>query len=160
LRRSSTGPDLSAAVYDNVPFADIQVTVRNSTAHAFGVQDIRPLEVAAAGGISLGGTEADDRVLSDSFSEARPAMRIHDIGDASGQMYRGVEVQLLYNRKSGQSWFAGALTTDKFLTILRLHLPEGNPAHGIASYEVDCAGTTELTKENSCAMPRLRTRSS
>jgi len=144
-------PDLiyQLRVYDNLPFADIQVTVKNSTAHAIAVQDIRPVELNTAGGISLGGPDADDRALSDSFSEARPALRIHDLGDTSNQMHRGVEVQLLYNRKSGQSWFAGALTTDKFLTVSRIHLAQSDPAHGIASYEIDCEGTTEFTKENS-----------
>ena len=136
-------------VYDNSPFADLQVSVVNSTARTIGIQDIRPLELAAAKGIDLGGPETDDRVLSDSFSEARPAMRIHDLGDAPHQLHRGVEVQLVYNRKSGEGWFAGALTTDKFLTILRFHLADSSAAPKIASYEVDCAGTTELTKENS-----------
>lgn len=142
-------PDLiyRLRVYDSGPFADLQVTVKNSTARVIGVQDIRPLELAVADGMELGGPDADDRVLSDSFSEARPAMRIRDFADAPALVHKGVDVQLIYNRKSSESWFAGALTTDKFLTILRLHL--NSTRLGMGSYEIDSAGTTELTKDNS-----------
>jgi hypothetical protein len=45
--------------------------------------------------------------------------------------------------------FFGALTSDKFLTILRLRLGGSTADRNIAAYEVDSAGTTELTKEDS-----------
>ena len=32
--------------------------------------------------------------------------------------------QLIYNRQSHESWFVGALSADRFLTILRLHVAE------------------------------------
>ncbi len=148
---ASGKPDLiyRLRLYANAPFADIQATVRNSTAHAITVQDIRSLELAAPSGIQLGGPEAEDRVLSDSFSEDRPEMKIHDLGDASNQLHRGVGSQLLYNRKSGESLFAGALTSDRFLTILRIHLAGTAAAPQIAAYEADSAGTQELTREYS-----------
>ena len=144
-------PDLlyRLRVYARGPFADLQVTVRNSTQRAIAVQDIRPVELSTANGIQLGGPEADDRVLSDSFSEDRPAMKIRDLGNADHSMHRGVGSQLIYNRKSRESLFVGALTSDKFLSILRIHVAGQGAQAGIGSYEVDSAGTTELTKQYS-----------
>jgi alpha-galactosidase len=74
-------------------------------------------------------------------------MKIHDLGDADHQMHSGVGSQLIYNRTSRESLFVGALTSDKFLTIVRAHVAGGGTQAGIASYEVDSAGTTELTKQ-------------
>ena len=133
--------------YRDVPFADVQVTVENTTGHAIHVQAIRPVD---GGGPTLGAPAAEDRILSDSFSEDRPAMQIHDLADAPYKqpdlMHRGVGSQLIYNRESHESFFAGALTSDKFLTVLRLHLA---PGPRIARWEVESTGTTELEKENS-----------
>jgi hypothetical protein len=79
-------------------------------------------------------------------------MQIHDLADtpykAPDRMHRGVGVQLVYNRESHESLFAGVLTSDKFMTILRVHLAAGE-APRIASWEVESTGTTELEKENS-----------
>ena len=55
--------------------------------------------------------------------------------------------QLVYNRQSRQSLFVGALTSEKWLTILRLHVDEKQG--GITAYEADCTGTTELARQNS-----------
>src|SRR6185437_5696998 len=42
-----------------------------------------------------------------------------------------------------------ALTSNRFITILRLHISNsGNTPH-VAAYEVDSAGTTEIEKDNS-----------
>jgi alpha-galactosidase len=135
--------------YRDAPFADVQVTVENTTGHAIHVEAIRAID---ASGISLGGPSAQDRVDSDSFSEDRPAMQIHDLADAPYKqptlMHRGVGTQLIYNRESHESFFVGALTSDKFMTILRLHLASGATPQ-IASWEVESTGTTELEKENS-----------
>jgi len=136
--------------FHDVPFADLYVTVENGTGRTIDVQAIRVVDAAGSDVIALGGPSAADRVLSDSFSEDRPAMRIHDLADANHGMHRAVGVQLIYNRQSRESLFVGALTSDRFLTILRLHMgpPAGvNPT--IASYEVDSTGTTELEKQNS-----------
>jgi alpha-galactosidase len=140
-------PDLTYRLCTDAdrPFADIQVSVHNSTSRAITVQDIRALE-ASANSLELGGPQVADRILSDSFSEDRPEMKIRDLADAANQMYRGVGSQLLFNRESGRSFFVGALTSDKFLTILRVHLAAtGSPA--IESFEADSTGTTELTRE-------------
>jgi alpha-galactosidase len=144
-------PDLiyHLRAYATEPFGDIQVTVRNSTGKAIHVESIRSLDATEGSIIDLGGPVLDNRVLSDSFSEDRPGIVIRDLGDAEHQMHRAVGSQLIYNRKSHESLFLGALTSERFLTILRLHLASsGDAAHPVA-YEVDSTGTTELEKENS-----------
>ncbi len=98
--------------------------------------------------LDLRGLAVLDRVLSDSFSEDRPAMRIHDLADTEG-MHRGVGSQLLYNRQSHLSFFVGALTSNRFLTVSRLHVGGSLNAPQVQAFEVDSTGTTELTNENS-----------
>jgi alpha-galactosidase len=146
-------PNLSyrLRVYASEPFADIRAEVVNSTGRLLNVQAIRL--VAAAGGqvASLGGKAAADRVLSDSFSEDRPAMRIRDLGQFRGGMARAVGSQLIYNRDSHTSLFIGALTSERFLTILRLEVSSAAGVPAIAGYQVDSTGTTELEEENSLA---------
>ncbi|HZZ40240.1 MAG TPA: alpha-galactosidase [Acidobacteriaceae bacterium] len=138
--------------YRDAPFADVQDTVENTTGHAIHVGAIRAIDASGEDVVNLGGPPERDRVDSDSFSEDRPAMQIHDLADAPYKqptlMHRGVGTQLIYNRESQESLFVGALTSDKFMTILRLHLAPGD-APQIASYEVESTGTTELEKENS-----------
>ncbi len=138
-------------VYGSDPFADLRAAVVNSTGRPVTVQAIRL--VAASGGeiASLGGSAAADRVLSDSFSEDRPAMRLYDLGQIHGGMARAVGSQLIYNRDSHASLFIGALTSERFLTILRLKVSAAAGAPGIAGYQVDSTGTTELEKDNSLA---------
>ena len=131
------------------PFADLQVTVHNTTGRSQTVEAIRVVDASGDSIASLGGPPSADRVLSDSFSEDRPAMQIHDLGDAEHPMHRAVGSQLIYNRESQQSLFLGALTSNRFLTILRLHLDRTGDDPHIAHYEVDSTGTTELEKENS-----------
>jgi alpha-galactosidase len=138
--------------YRDVPFADLQVTVQNSTEHSIQVEAIRGVNTSDDAAVNLGGPQAQDRVLSDSFSEDRPAMQIHDLADAPykqpTRMHRAVGSQLLYNRQSGRSLFMGALTSDRFMTVLRLHLAS-SAAPRILSWEVESTGTTELEAENS-----------
>lgn len=142
-------PDLvyRLRTYPDKPFADIQVFVRNTTTKPVDVEAIRPLAAVGNSILNLGGPAAEDRVLSDSFSEDRPNITIHDLGDS--EMYRGVGSQLIYNRQSHESFFAGTLTSDRFLTILRLHLDEKNNRKQIAAYEVDSTGTTEMETDES-----------
>jgi hypothetical protein len=137
-------PDLvyRLRAYPDKPFADIQVFVRNTTPKQINVESIRPIAAIGSSILNLGGAPAEDRVLSDSFSEDRPNITIHDLGD--GDIHRGVGSQLIYNRKSHESFFAGALTSDRFLTILRLHLDKKSSPKQIAAYEVDSTGTTEM----------------
>jgi alpha-galactosidase len=147
-------PDLllKLRAYSEVPFGDLQLTAINTTGALVEIQSLRVLEAKGGGKdgiLNLGGPAAADRVLSDSFSEDRPAMQLRDLGDAEKNIHRAVGVQLLYNQQSGQSWFIGALTSDKFLSVLRLHMTSAGPVAAMASYEVDSTGTTELLIENS-----------
>ena len=60
-------------------------------------------------------------------------------------MHRAVGSQLIYNRESKESLFLGALTSNRFLTIIHLQTQSSSPdALGIASYTVDSTGTTEI----------------
>lgn len=146
--------------YKGEPFADLQVTLRNHTGKSVAVQSIRSVDASGDGIAALDGPAASDRVLSDSFSEDRPAMQIHDLPDvnpdtyqavshdASQKMHRAVGSQLIYNLDSKQSLFLGTLTSERFLTTLRLHVDGSGNASHITRYEVDSTGTTELEKEN------------
>jgi hypothetical protein len=134
--------------YDAQPFADIEVTVRNTTDRPVEVQSLRAVE-SGGDGVAVPGTPSADRVLSDSFSEDRPAMQLRDLGNAEHQMHRAVGSQLIYNRASHASLFLGALSSERFLTILRLHVAGTSSSPQIASYEVDSTGTTEMELENS-----------
>jgi alpha-galactosidase len=152
-------PDLllKLRTYANAPFGDMQLTANNATGRPIEVQSLRVLETqgetnkkpSGVALINLGGPAATDRVLSDSFSEDRPAMQLRDLNNVENNVHRAVGVQLLYNQQSKQSWFIGALTSDKFLSVLRLHMAPSNNGVAMASYEVDSTGTTELLTENS-----------
>ena len=145
---SRSNPDLlcSLRLHANPAYAEIAVEVRNSTQKQIEVQGLRLIEVREPRDLTLGGPDSTDRILSDSFSEDRPAMSIHDFGDDKDGLYRGVGSQLIYNLESRNGIFVGALTSEKWLTVLRLH---AQPQNKTASYEVDSTGTTELENENS-----------
>jgi alpha-galactosidase len=140
-------PDLicSLRLHSDPDFVTVSVQVKNASGKATTVLAIRSLEAAGSRVVDLGGNDALDRVLSDSFSEDRPGIVIHDLPEAKNGMHRAVGSQLLYNRESKRSLFLGTLSSEKFLTVLRLHIDKDH----IASYEVDSTGTTELEKENS-----------
>jgi alpha-galactosidase len=148
-------PDLLVKIrtYTDRPFGDMQITAVNSSSASFQVQSLRLMEAEGKSEdgpvLNLGRDAAVDRVLSDSFSEDRPAMQIRDLTNAENHVHRAVGVQLLYNRQSGQSWFLGALTSNKFLSVLRLHMRQSGDQQVMSSYEVDSTGTTELLSENS-----------
>lgn len=67
-------PDLSYTLrlYQQEPFADIQVSVENTTGRTIHVEAIRAVESSGGMIANLDGPEAQDRVLSDSFSEECP----------------------------------------------------------------------------------------
>lgn len=140
-------PDLVCLVrlHSDPSYAEIGVTIRNTAKQPLEVQGIRALEIRDPRLLDLGGPASALRILSDSFSEDRPAMAIHDFGDDPTGLYRGVGSQLLYNRQSHRSLFVAALASEHWLTILRLHAPQAK----LAGYEVESAGTTELEAENS-----------
>jgi|CZKH01.1.fsa_nt_gi hypothetical protein len=142
-------PDLIYVLqlYAQNPYGTVQVRVRNETSKATSVQALRNVEALGNPIVNLGGHPSDDRVLSDSFSEDWPDLVIYDLGDAPGGMHRGVGSQLIYNLKTKQSLFLGALTSDRFLTLLRLKTDGKGVAAKIASYAVESTGTTEIQKD-------------
>ncbi len=153
IEETNTGlagqPDLLCflRLHENPAYAEIEVRVRNSTEKAITVQGIRAVNAAAPAQVHVDGPESADRILSDSFSEDRPEMKIHDLADATDGMHRAVGSQLIYNRQSGRSLFLATLTSERWLTVLRLAVDPKQSR--ISKYEVDSTGTTELTKENS-----------
>lgn len=140
-------PDLiySLHLHSAPDFVTITVCVRNGTAKPITVQAIRSVEATGSGVLDLGAESTADRVLSDSFSEDRPGIVIHDLQDATDGMHRAVGSQLIYNVDTKRSLFLGTLSSERFLTVLRLHVKKDQ----VAIYEVDSTGTTELEKENS-----------
>jgi alpha-galactosidase len=145
----SGSPDLIYVLqlYTQNPYGTIQVRLRNGTGKATSVQAIRSVETTGDSIVNLGEHPSDERILSDSFSEDWPDLVIYDLGGAPDGMHRGVGSQLIYNRQTKQSLFLGALTSDRFLTILRLKA-EGKGADAkIASYNVESTGTTEIQKD-------------
>ena len=142
-------PDLVYVVqlYKQRPYGTVQVKVQNSAGREVTVQAIRSVEALGEPILNLVGAQSADRVLSDSFSEDWPDLALYDLGGVSGGMHRGAGSQLIYNRESKQSLFLGALTSDRFLTLLHLQA-EGTGANTkIASYTVESTGTTEIQKE-------------
>jgi alpha-galactosidase len=136
-------------VYTAVPFADLTATVRNTGSRPVHVEAIRVVDASSGDIADLGAPTGSERVLSDSFSEDRPAMSIHTLADARHGMHRAVGSQLIYNRRSHESLFLGALSSDRFLTILRLRIAPGAGDPKITGYQVDSTGTTEMEEENS-----------
>ncbi len=127
-------------------FAEVEVRVRNNTPKPVTVQSIRVFD-AADPFIELDGPPSSDRVLSDSFSEDRPDMEIHDLGQATDGIHFAVGSQLVFNRHSRQSLFVGALSSERWLTVLRLRV-DGKQRR-IKAYEADSTGTTELERQDS-----------
>jgi alpha-galactosidase len=147
---SSTGlprePDLvfTIRVYETRAFGEIQIQIRNHQARAFTVQSMRSLQAIGSQILDLGANPATDRVLSDSFSEDWPPMQIYDLGKAQHGMHRAVGSQMVYNRQSKQSIFFGALTSDRWLTILHLETRSAAAGPSISHFTIDSTGTTEI----------------
>jgi hypothetical protein len=144
-------PDLVCTIrlYKDQSWGDIAVEVRNRTDRAVSVQAIRSVQTSDSPEINLNGPESTDRVLSDSYSEDRPQLAIRDLGDAPKGMLRAVGSQLIYNRKSGESLFLGALTSNRLLTIFHLKEQRAGGDAKVVSYEAVSTGTTEIMREES-----------
>src|SRR5262249_11850662 len=85
-------PDLIYTVeaHNNPDFVTVAAIVRNTASTEIKVQVIRTIEALGPTIVDLGGPQASDRVLSDSFSEDRPGIKIHDLADATNGMHRAV----------------------------------------------------------------------
>jgi alpha-galactosidase len=144
-------PDLicNVRLFRDQSWGEIEVKVRNTTARAISVSSIRTIHATDAPVIGLNGPVSADRILSDSFSEDRPQLAIRELGDGPKGMHRAVGSQLIYNRRSGESLFLGALTSEKLLTIFHLKEQGAGASATILSYEAVATGTTEILKGES-----------
>lgn len=143
----TTFPDLAYTlqIYDGRAFGVIEAEVHNHTGNPATIQSIRSVEAVGKTMVDLAGPQNADRVLSDSFSEDWPPLQIYNLGKAPQGMHRAVGSQLIYNRDSKESLFLGALTSNRFLTIIHLQTQSSSPdGPGIASFTVDSTGTTEI----------------
>jgi alpha-galactosidase len=134
-------------LYDQRPYGTVQVRVQNNTGNEVTVQAIRSVEAIGESILDLGGRQSANRVLSDSFSEDWPDLSLYDLGAVPGGLHRGAGSQLIYNQESKQSLFLGALTSDRFLTLMHLQAEVVGAKTRIASYTVESTGTTEIQKE-------------
>jgi alpha-galactosidase len=135
--------------YASSGFGEIEAAVRNVTSTPIQVESIRPIEATGNSILNLGGPSEQDRILSDSFSEDVPTIKIRDLKDADDGRHRAIGSQLIYNQHSRWSFFVGAISTNRFLTILRLNLSKDADSPRIATYEAESSGTTEINRENS-----------
>jgi len=144
-------PDLVCTVrlYRDQAWGDIEVRVVNTTERVITVRALRTVHATEAPVVDLNGPAAADRILSDSYSEDRPQLAIRDLGDAVHGVHRAVGSQLIYNRRSGQSLFLGALTSDRLLTIFHLKERGAGGGASVQSYEAVATGTTEIMKGES-----------
>ena len=146
-------PDLTYTIrlYEARPFGEIQVQVQNHSGRGVEVQSIRSLEAEGKAILNLDASPLSNRVLSDSYSEDWPPLRIYDLCKAPGGMHRAVGSQLVYSQQSKKSVFFGALTSDRLLTILHLQTEAASNCSRIATFTVDSTGTTEIhaTEEES-----------
>ena len=63
-------------LYDQAPYAALQVTVTNTTTRTLTLQSVRALELIGDAPLNLGGPSSADRHLSDSYSADRPALQL------------------------------------------------------------------------------------
>jgi alpha-galactosidase len=144
-------PDLLCTIrlFRDQAWGEIEVKVLNTTNRAIFVQSIRSLHATDAPVINLNGPASADRILSDSYSEDRPQLAIRELGQAPKGMHRAVGSQLIYNRRSGESLFLGAMTSDRLLTIFHLREQGAGADAAVRSYEAVATGTTEIMKGES-----------
>jgi alpha-galactosidase len=146
-----TFPDLAYTIqtYDGRAFGVIEAEVHNHTDNPATIQSIRSVEAVGETMIDLAGPQNADRVLSDSFSEDWPPLQIYNLGKAPRGMHRAVGSQLIYNRETKESMFLGALTSNRFLTIIHLQTQSASDSPSIAAFTVDSTGTTEIQATDS-----------
>jgi alpha-galactosidase len=130
-------------------YGTIEVQVSNRAGRPTTVQAIRMVQAMGSPVVNLGGPEEQERVLSDSYSEDRPELKIYDLGAAEDGMHRAVGSQLIYNRASHNSLFLGVETSRRLLTIFHLQTSKAAGVARVSKYEVDSTGTTEILRGES-----------
>ena len=137
-------PDLVCILrqYDQFSFVDIEVEVQNHTPKAVTVQSIRSVDAIGEPPLDLGGPEREDRVMSD--AEFSPP--ILALGNVPEGLHVGTGSQLIYNTESKQSVFLGALTEERFVTMIRLKTQGGASDPHISGITIESTGTTEMLR--------------
>jgi alpha-galactosidase len=148
-------PDLTCEIrlYTNQPWGTIQISLENTTAAPVHVHALRLLETTDPHPVQLGGPDAADRILSDSFSEDSPALRIADLDASETGLHRGFGSQLIYNRTSGNGLFLGALTAERFLTLVNLATTGKGSDARITSLQAEATGTQDGEPDQATAYP-------
>jgi hypothetical protein len=126
-------------------FLEVAASVHNTTGRPLRVQAIRTFDAVGNPVLSLNAPDSSIRVLSDSFSEDRPSMTLQDLGAGGTKVHTAVGSQLLFNRASRQGLLLGALTSNRWLTVLRLHVDPR--LRRVTSYEAESTGTTQVMKD-------------
>jgi hypothetical protein len=148
-------PDLvcTLRLYEDAPYGDVTVLVRNGTGNGISVQAIRVLDAAGNPLVNLGASEENDRVMFEGFTED-PTIKIGTLAEAPHGIYSGACNDLIYNLASKQSLMLSALTSDRFLTVshLKVSPPSSHDAH-ITSFTVDSTGTTEFVLDRDQIAP-------
>jgi hypothetical protein len=148
-------PDLvcTLRLYDDEPYGDVAVLVRNGTGSGITVQAIRVVDAVGTPPIDLGASDQNDRVLFEGFTED-PTIHIGSLAEAPHGVYSGACNDLIYNLTSKQSLMLSALTSDRFLTVSHLRVsPASSAAAHIASFTVDSTGTTEFVLDRDQIAP-------
>lgn len=139
-------PDLICVMrlYDDQPWGDLLVSVHNTTSQPIEVHAIRLIRSDVGRVLNLDGSDQQNRILSDSFSEDTPQLKLMDLTEPADGMHRAFGSQLIYNRQSGMSLFLGALSADRLLTVF--HLKNSGPKTNtrVLSYDVATTGTNEI----------------
>ena len=141
-------PDLVCVlhIYDDQPWGDLQVSVHNTTSQPIDVHAIRVVRSDFGKVLHLNGPDEQDRILSDSFSEDTPQLKLMDLTEPLDGMHRAFGSQLIYNRQSGLSLFMGALSADKLLTVFHLKSSGSGAGAHLLSYDVAATGTNEILR--------------
>jgi alpha-galactosidase len=134
-------PDLLCEfrVYEDHPWGDLRVVLRNLTGRTIEVHSIRAVMGNSGATPHLNGPASEDLILSDRFGEDIPYLRSLNSGAANGGVHEAFGLQLIYNRKSGQSLLLGALSADRLVTIFHLWKS--------GEYDVEESGTNAALKE-------------
>jgi hypothetical protein len=148
-------PDLicTLRLYEDEPYGDVTVVVRNGTSNSISVQAIRVVDAVGKPLVDLGANEQSDRVLFEGFTED-PTIQIGSLAQAPHGVYSGASNDLIYNLASKQSLMLSALTSERFLTVshLRVSPASASEAH-ISSFTVDSTGTTEFVLDRDQIAP-------
>jgi alpha-galactosidase len=144
-------PDLVCEfrLYEDHPWGDIRVVVRNVTGRTIEVHSIRVVMGNSDAVPQLNGPTSEDLILSDRFGEDIPYVRTMNAGAEADGEHEAFGLQLIYNRQSRQSLLLAALSADRLVTVF--HLQKSG------RYDVEDTGTNEAFVEQQQGYPPANT---